>query len=224
MRCDQEILKDIIRRIEMRLVHYYHLDGAINACDFLMPAVNDSAECPPAGRVLVVHEEDLFVGIEFNEVTRDRLLNLVVEDGIQGDQLAALLIVIEEVSHFHLIVQRANAGLETSQLELEWQAEVVKMVVLSGFAGHRTFPHLLHQLHATLVNAFTLRPELSKASQSRYVEATRYFDHLWKKQLLPLLNENPAALPLHLDQPHIREHLRKLYWKSWQGKLETIAA
>jgi hypothetical protein len=224
MTSEKKILEPIIRGIESRLSGYYNLDTSIHAADFLMPGIKEGADAPPGGRMLVFHDQELFIGIEFNTKTTENLADFTLEAGVNTNQLAALLVVIEEVSHFHLLIQRTRAGLETSQLELEWQAEVDKLVVLAYFNGVPAPANILHQLHATLVHSFKLRPELSEEERHRYLEATHYFDQLWKKRLLPMINSSEPSSLTPLDHPQVRKHLRMLYWQSWRGKLETLAA
>jgi len=57
--------------------------------------------------------------------------------GDAGDGLDTLCQIIEGVSHFVYVVERARTGRSTTQLELELQAEVDKWVVLA--ASMRTF-------------------------------------------------------------------------------------
>lgn len=91
-------------------------------------------------------EVDAFVRLVDEEGARERLLVKTTDDGLElalelpresvtGDgplDLDRMCQIVEGVSHFVLIAERARCELPTTQLELELQAEIDKLVVLAA--------------------------------------------------------------------------------------------
>jgi hypothetical protein len=107
-------------RIQARLSRWYHIEDA--------PSVDPFIEAADTGR------ETLFVRDEGGEV--ELLLCLpraAIEPapGGRGPSFDELCQVIEGVSHFLYLAERARRELPATQLELELQAEVDKYVLLS---------------------------------------------------------------------------------------------
>lgn len=102
--------------IQRRIERYYRLEGAPTIVDFLR--------------------------IEPKEVARESVRLALADDGALEIEVVAPELsdrpnldgycqVIEGVSHFVYLAERARTGLETTQLELELQAEVDKYVLLA---------------------------------------------------------------------------------------------
>ena len=109
-------------RVQAGLERIYQLDRVADVGDFLHGGEEGERE------VLLVRESDdgsLEVSL--------RLPRFETQDA----SLDALCQVIEGVSHFVYVVERARTRRETTQLELELQAEVDKWVVLA--ASMRSF-------------------------------------------------------------------------------------
>ena len=108
-------------RVQAGLERLYQLDRVVDVEDFVLGAADGEREA-----LLLRQAQDgaLELGV--------RLPELVGEAGLD-----ALCQVIEGVSHFVYVVDRARARREATQLELELQAEVDKWVVLA--ASIRTF-------------------------------------------------------------------------------------
>jgi hypothetical protein len=116
-------------RIQARLSSWYGVDDA--------PAVDLFIE-PTDGR------ESLFVREASGELEILLRLPRVVVDGARRPTLDELCQVIEGVSHFLYLAERARRELPATQLELELQAEVDKYVLFSH-AGSRF--HLARAAH-----------------------------------------------------------------------------
>lgn len=215
---------EIIRRIEQRLATFYDLSLPFEAGSFILPIVPTPLDNQPGGRLLVMNEDGLFLGVELNEAAADGVRDISPGNEMSLRQLAALSVVIEEISHFHLVVQRASAGLETSKLELEWQGEVDKLVVLAALSTGGNLGKTLHRLHDILSGSFRVRSDLPAEDAARYEEATRYFECLWFRNLKPAITSTAAANTSPLEHPAVRQYLRRLYRKSWQQKVESLAA
>ncbi|NDE14720.1 hypothetical protein EBZ80_07305 [bacterium] len=210
-------ISPLICRIESILASYYGLDVILKASDCLLPVVQDTTGEPHQGRVLVLTEgEELMLGIEFSSSVADSLQRWFTPGQvIGGNAIAALLVVIEEVSHFQLLAQRASRDLPVTQLELEWQAEVDKLVVLPELVEERGARITTMGLCHALSSSFTLREGMSAEDSLRYLEATRYFTRL----------VSSANLSSHdVRDPQVRTWLRRLYRMSWNNKTTAIAA
>ena len=107
----------LLRRIQRRLESFYHLERAPDVVDFVRDGGQDSRE------VLLVrdHGEEI-----------EMALVLPPEQPREGAEAEDLrLQLLEGVSHFVYIAERARTGLPATQLELELQAEVDKFVLLA---------------------------------------------------------------------------------------------
>ena len=106
-------------RIQGGLERVYRLDRVADVGDFLRRAQDGARES------LLLREDDdgaLEVGLELPS------LGGPVPDA----NLDTVCQIIEGVSHFVYVVERARTGRSTTQLELELQAEVDKWVVLAA--------------------------------------------------------------------------------------------
>jgi hypothetical protein len=112
------------RRVQRTLERFYELERGPDVADFVRPASGPSSR----ETLLVRHTED---GIE---------LALILP--MRGDDTHASdthLQVIEGVSHFVYVAERARVDLPATALELELQAEVDKFVLLA-FEGETLVP------------------------------------------------------------------------------------
>ena len=107
----------VVRRVQLRLVRYYGLER--------QPAIDDFVEADGAGResVLVREGEDVL------ELRVYLPLDALQQGG--PTSVDGLCQLVEGVSHFVLLAERARRELPTTQLELELQAEVDKFLLLS---------------------------------------------------------------------------------------------
>ena len=108
--------KALATRVQDGLERLYRLDRVVDVGDFVKGA--DAGE----REALLLRESD--------DGALEMSLRLPSLDAEAG--LDALCQIIEGVSHFVYVVERARAGREATQLELELQAEVDKWVVLAA--------------------------------------------------------------------------------------------
>ncbi len=207
----------LISRIESDLASYYGFDVTAKASDCLLPLRETTSGNAHRGRMLVLTEGDeVMLGIEFSssvaQAAEDWLNPTQV---ITGSMVSALLVVIEEVSHFQLLTQRASLDLSVTQLELEWQAEVDKLVLLPDLVAEKGARIAKLGLRRVLTSSFTLQEDLSVEDSARYIEATRFLTRLLGSA--HLLNAD-------MKDPELRAWLRKLYRMSWNNKTTAIAA
>lgn len=104
--------------IQQTLVGFYALDEIPDVAAFVRVSADGGRE-----RLLVRDGDD---GVE---VTLELPPSTMVQQGELG--LDAICQLVEGVSHFVLVAERARRELPTTQLELELQAEIDKYVVLA---------------------------------------------------------------------------------------------
>ena len=119
----------LAKRVQAALERLYQLDAGMDLAPFIRRAEGDEREA------LLVREdaESMELSLRVPELSQSRAFDL--ED---GQSLDALCQIIEGVSHFVYLTNRAEVQRETTQLELEVQAEVDKYVVLSASVGELT--------------------------------------------------------------------------------------
>ena len=123
--------------------------------------------------------------------------------------LDAFCVLVEEVSHFHLIVNRAEAKLPVTKLELEWQGEVDKLLLCALLLQKQSGdPHVLPLVRRLFDEALII----SDHNRQRYEEATRFAARFWK-----ICGRNSIMLHGALQQ-----FLNEAYRSSWQQKITSI--
>jgi hypothetical protein len=110
--------RSTLRWLQSRLEHFYGLERAPDVLDFVQIADGDSRE------TLLLRERDgeLEIALVLPDATA------VGSEPSAGD---VWLQLVEGVSHFVYIAERARTDLPATRLELELQAEVDKFVVLT---------------------------------------------------------------------------------------------
>src|SRR5262249_9779333 len=127
-------LKFLARRVQRRIERFYGLEAGPDIGDFLHDARDGEREA------LVVRE--CADGLE---------LSLTLPALSERPSLDERMQLVEGVSHFVYLVERARIGLPATVLELELQAEVDKFVLLAfddtGLVKHRagTVQHALYR-------------------------------------------------------------------------------
>jgi hypothetical protein len=125
--------RGVATAIQKALERTYQLDRVADVDAFVQPALDGEREA-----LLVRESDDGTVEVELRlPLLGERELD------VTGDQdLDPLCQIIEGVSHFVYLTDRAEGGRVATQLEMELQAEVDKYVILAG-AIHAS-PGALH--------------------------------------------------------------------------------
>jgi hypothetical protein len=116
----------IAKRVQTGLERLYQLERQADVEAFVRPARDGEREA------LLVRESDDEMELSLRVPELGALRTFDFDDARSMD---ALCQIIEGVSHFVYITDRARAERETTQLELEVQAEVDKYVVLASSVG-----------------------------------------------------------------------------------------
>jgi len=135
------IVRSVAKILQRRLQVLYGLEDAPCVSDYVTLAAPGERE----QLLLRQCEED---HVELRLVVPDCPLREALVPSLLSD---SYLQVVEGVSHFVLVAERIRAGRPTSQLELELQAEVDKLVLvqhcLRASRHHLPQQHLHHKLY-----------------------------------------------------------------------------
>jgi hypothetical protein len=129
-------LRQAARAVQLRLEDFYGLHRGPDVGDFVQRAEGDSRE------TLLVRERDdtVEVTLVLPEASARSAPEVELDDRLQ---------LIEGVSHFVYLVERARIERPITELELELQAEVDKFVLLA-FDGQALSEHRATALRTTL--------------------------------------------------------------------------
>jgi hypothetical protein len=192
--------------IQSRLMRYYALDEQPHVDDFVSARHDVARE-----RLLVRHADDaleLALELPADVVGEGRALDL--------DRLCQ---VVEGVSHFVLVAERARCDLPTTQLELELQAEVDKFVLLALAAERPLAAGERAVLHDRLfAHARFLHPEgteLGERYRTAHRLAERFTARLDRDHLVRTGGDGVIAL---------QERLRRFYRAGPAGKIALALA
>ncbi len=146
----------------------------------------------------------------FAEHIVQSLVNVLAQNAQGSLPLNALMVTVEEVSHFQLLVQRLSVAQPVTQLELEMQAEVDKILVAASFNHQHLDQHDLGKWqHAMFVSSRIISDDVE-----RYTTASRYAQDFWIS--LQHLVRNDTNLMY--NEP-VLSLLRTFYLSSLQNKL-----
>jgi hypothetical protein len=168
----------VARVLQRRLETYYALEETPCVSNFLAIAE------PGERETLLVRQDD--EGVEMRLVVPECTLQEALVPSKMSD---AYLQILEGVSHFVLLCERIRTGLPTSQLELELQAEVDKLVLISSVANRqRPREQERERLHSVLYEQVTFLHAEGTETGSRYRTANRLAARFTKRlsQLSPV--------------------------------------
>ena len=156
-----------LRRLQRTLERYYGLERAPDVVRFVAPGDGETRE-----HLLVRETDD---ALEIKLVLPPIAPEFGLNDGF--------LQLLEGVSHFLYLVERARTGLPATQLELELQAEVDKFVLLAFSPSplslerralhEQLYEHVtyLHDANTELGERYRLANDLAARFTSRLLDA-----------------------------------------------------
>ena len=169
----------LVMVLEKELSDIYGFDLHASANDFMV-AGEYGAQIAPLERAAVLIQQDpisdeLRLGVYFRQEILAHLESLDPWQSLTQDCLDAFCVLVEELSHFHLISNRALQGQTVSRLELEWQGEIDKVLLAGrlllrqvGSPCYRQLTHLIFDCAQTWSHESEL-----------YEEASRYAARHW---------------------------------------------
>lgn len=189
----QKTMEDLVWHIESLLAEYYRFSPIVSATSFMLndaalssfsgsENLNSDDFSPERGSVVVVDEgeqEGVFIGLHIADsiVTGLELANPL--NTLDGENLDKFCLLVEELSHFHLILNRMAAKKSVTRLELEWQAEVDKLLISSIVLKNQNGVSHQNQLALALFDqAIT-----TSSKKELYDTATRYAAKFWFEAL-----------------------------------------
>jgi hypothetical protein len=193
----------LLRRIQHQLERFYAIERRLDVIDFVREVDDVERE------VLLVredHEEDVF------ELALLLPARLMEPDSPKRDDVDGLLQALEGVSHFVYLTERVRAGLPTTLLELELQAEVDKFVLLALEGNARPD----HRTQAALCDRLFERVRYLDEAGSESGDRYRLANNLAARFVRRL---NPA-----LGHTALRAHLRKFYRAGQTEKIHLAQA
>jgi hypothetical protein len=194
----------LLHHIQLALEAFYRLDPAPNVTEFLVDPPRHSRE-----QLLIVEEEDLFVGVALDPTLPDKLL----EGKLEPDNLQEFCLLVEAVSHYLCVIFCARQERPVSVLELELQAEVDKYVVCAMLAARA--PDLSRErLRSLLYERFELAAWLDPTERLRYLAA----NHLARRYTRAL----ERGLAERLSWAAVPVELRRFYRLTYRGKQQLI--
>lgn len=179
-------LAGIVQTVERELAAVYRFRPQAEASDHLVDramikaSLGDTASDLPewharGGVWLLGDAADLFIGIHIDDSVTETLAARDPFTQLNSDNLDALCVVVEEVSHFHMIINRAGEDRGVSKLELECQGELDKLLVAALLLERQSGRAHVVALARTLFDAATI----VSGQTGLYEAATRYAARWW---------------------------------------------
>ncbi|HET9238758.1 MAG TPA: hypothetical protein VFO10_15970 [Oligoflexus sp.] len=209
--------QDMIQRIEDELAASYGFPIAVSASSCLTQSAEAAAVASENRAALILRtdpvQDELEVGLYFKP---DLMATIEQQNPLQrldSHNLDAFCVAVEEVSHFHLVINRVQAGQGVSLLELEWQGEVDKLLIAGRVLEQQTGdPHLPQLTRMIFDHSYCYTSQ-----QDLYEEAHRLAARYCYK-LLPELQSAPSRK----RAGKLRDACRQTYELLWAEKLRTI--
>lgn len=211
----------ILSKIEDELARCYGFVISISARDCLTQSAEAKAIAAAGNNraaTLIYQnpgEDELQLGLYFQPKLIETLSAHDPSDQLNHENLDAFCVAVEELSHFHLIANRAYSNQVVSRLELEWQGEIDKWLMSGSFLEKQTGnPHFAQLTRLIFDQSICIGFE-----RDHYEEAHR-LAALYCYKLLPQLQERPSKE----RTPLLRKACRSTYDLHWAAKLQKIRA
>ena len=209
----------LIAALEASYFKIYHLENHPSVLDFQisdeelsqLANFSNNSFVSSNGNIVFVEDleaEEMHIGFHLSDKMLDSLKELLSAKDICLFHLNAICTCIEEMSHFHLLINRAQKNRSTSQLELEYQAEIDKAVLTSIFFRNQwqiEADQVFEEVFKTAPN-----PDLPEHYSRAFVLARSFFDDFLN--LMPNFHSLLEFLPF-------RSLIKQNYYAAWQDKL-----
>lgn len=212
----------IIEDIEHRLSAYYAFSCKASAAEHLISlqdasSLSTTQDSASQGGILMIPDQkadEVYIGLYLKEQVEEILTRLNPQKTLTHQNLNELCVLIEEISHFHLLLNRLEKGISTSHLELEWQGEIDKILV----SGLILYEQLGDTYLLPLVRKIYDQSHIVVNNKELYWEATKLAARFWYEQIH--FSQHKMNLGNLIHSASFRLFLRQLYEASWQQKLE----
>ena len=153
-------------------------------------------------------QDELFVGVSLNDEICEDLLTANPLVHLDNRNLDPFCILVEEISHFHMLLNRIGEGRPVSRAELELQGELDKLVVCSRLLRKQSGHHHVLPLARVLYDT----AEIVAVDYDAYWLATKYAARFW---FAPENQDGPDAVD-------VRARLKALYCCEWSKKRAAL--
>lgn len=214
-----QALAQSIARIENSIAAYYGFARRASVCDYLVTraqlgkmiaAVESYPEWHAAGAVWLDARADMaFIAVHFDSEVIQSLTACSPWQRLSNTNLNSFCVLVEEVSHFHLLLNKIAHGIALPRLELELQGEIDKVIICADLLYRQTgschLPPLLQKIY----------DEPHTTSDRRYEQANdhaaAFFYRFLQRDSRP-----------HTHSRCLRAFLQENYLCPWQQKLSTL--
>ena len=215
------LLLPSIARIEHSIAAYYGFDCLASVCDYLVTreqlcaaiaAAQDYPEWHSAGAVWLddrTSREELFIAVYFDAQIGQNLTTYDPWQQLNNTNLASFCVLIEEISHFHLLLNKVVRGIALPRLELELQGEIDKILICANLLYHQTGSCYLPPLLQKICDEPHPLASLLYARANDHA-ATFFYRFLQR------------AAPVHTHSRNLRDFLQHNYLRPWQEKIGTL--
>lgn len=180
-------LTRLIEHVEVHLAHYYGLDILTSAEGFLtsLPKSFLEAHCRdaidlPAAFLVSTAEDEAMLAIHLDQKIIDSLAGSPNLASLlkSRDGLNAFMILVEELSHFHFFVSKADQDIGVSRFDLELQAEIDKLLI-----GSLTMRELFGSTQIIPLAQVLFNESKIHGSLTDYALASRLAEKFWKNHI-----------------------------------------
>ena len=213
-------LKAVVDRVEADLAEFYGFEPLCHAAEHLIDLdelrtvlgnqVTNLPEYSARAAVFLssdTNAQELFIGIHFSDSISARLDVTNPLTRLDDDNLDQFCVIVEEVSHFHLILNRVSNEQIVSKLELEWQGEIDKLLVAAlTLARQCGDSHIL-----PLARRLYDQAEIVGLDRDLYWQATKRAARFWFAELR---RSNTIG-------PELRDTLRDHYYAPLSLKIRA---
>jgi hypothetical protein len=158
----------------------------------------------PAAFIALDLEDEAFLAIHLSDFVRERIVS--AKDTPQlistRDGLDSLLILIEEISHFHHYVECASDQMTISRFDLELQAELEKVAVCSLITSEIFGRSYIVELIKIIYNESLIHSDLTD-----YGRVSRIAERFWKHHLTKY---GPMLLNDHLFRKNFKKFAQSM--------------
>lgn len=173
--------RHLLERLQSQLEKLYGLDTRYSVGDFLISDGTISrltgSDTSPGEEYVLVHQTDdeLSLAVYVDGDLLQRLTTTASPFAALGlNNLHDFCVALEGVSHFLYLTWRATQRRQTTQLELELQAEVDKYLIAARLLAEQNNGCVPPDLHCSLFEEVRYRPGLDQKALNRYRDANRY--------------------------------------------------
>ena len=215
------LLLHSIARIEHSIAAYYGFDCLASVCDYLvtqeqlraaLTTAPDYPEWQAAGAVWLDNSssrEDLFIAVYFDAQIGQNITTYDPWRQLNNTNLASFCVLIEEISHFHLLLNKMVRGIDLPRLEMEMQGEIDKILICANLLYRQTGSCYLPPLLQKICDE--PHPLVSGLYEQANDHAATFFYRFLQR-----------AAPVHTHSRNLRDFLQQNYLRPWQDKIVTL--